>query len=158
MLPLMEREFVEKRKWLTSQEMIDIIAVMQSLPGLIAVNMAVLVGYRVKGVGGACAAAFGSVISPFLVILILASGLSRLGDSATLQHIFLGIRAGTAALILLSLIRLAQRVLTSPLAWTLGVFGFVAAVILNVDVVWVIVCGFVVGLALILHEARRASK
>ena len=53
MLPLMDREFVEKRNYLSEQEMVDIVAVMQSLPGLIVVNMAVLIGYRVKGVVGA---------------------------------------------------------------------------------------------------------
>ena len=59
MLPLLDRAFVEKRGWLTEQEMADVVAVMQALPGLIAVNMAVLVGYRVKGVAGALVAAFG---------------------------------------------------------------------------------------------------
>lgn len=112
MLPLMEREFVEKRNWLTSQEMVDIVAVMQALPGLIAVNMAVLVGYRVKGVLGAIAAAFASVLSPFIVIVVLATGLAALSDSSALNHVFLGVRAGTAALILLSLVRLIRRMFT----------------------------------------------
>ena len=112
MLPLMEREFVEKRNWLTSQEMVDIVAVMQALPGLIAVNMAILVGYRVKGVLGAIAAAFASVLSPFIVIVALATGLAALSDSSALNHVFLGVRAGTAALILLSLVRLIRRMFT----------------------------------------------
>ena len=108
MLPLMDREFVERRKWLTAQEMVDIVAVMQSLPGLIAVNMAVLVGYRVKGIAGALVAAFASVLSPFLVIVVVAAGLSSLADSPALDHIFLGVRAGTAALILMALVRLIK--------------------------------------------------
>lgn len=112
MLPLMEREFVEKRNWLTSQEMVDIVAVMQALPGLVAVNMAILVGYRVKGVLGAIAAAFASVLSPFIVIVALATGLAALSDSSALNHVFLGVRAGTAALILLSLVRLIRRMFT----------------------------------------------
>ena len=109
MLPLMEREFVEKRKWLTTQEMVDVVAVMQSLPGLIAVNMAVLVGYRVKGVLGALAAAFASVVSPFLMIAAVVAGCSSFFTSQAVQHVFLGVRAGTAALILLSLVKLVQR-------------------------------------------------
>ena len=109
MLPLMEREFVEKRQWMTAQEMMDVIAVMQSLPGLIAVNMAVLVGYRVKGVVGAFAAAFGSVLSPFLIIAAVAAGLASLSDSPALDHVFLGVRAGTAALISLSFVKLVRR-------------------------------------------------
>ncbi len=109
-MPMMEREFVDRRAWMTADEMVDVVAVMQSLPGLIAVNMAVLVGYRVKGVAGALVAAFASVLAPFAVIALVAAGLASLSASPVLDAIFLGVRAGTAALILLSLVRLARRV------------------------------------------------
>ena len=113
MLPLMEREFVEKRKWMTHEEMVDVVAVMQSLPGLIAVNMAVLIGYRVKGVAGALTAAFASVLTPFAVIAVLARGAAAISASPTLAHVFLGVRAGTAALVMMSLVKLAKSALTS---------------------------------------------
>lgn len=145
MLPLMEREFVEKRGWLTSQAMVDIVAVMQSLPGLIAVNMAVLIGYRVKGVTGALVAAFASVLSPFAIIVVIASGLSSLSDTPTLDHIFLGVRAGCAALIFMSLFKLVKQVMDGPLAWSLGAIAFVASVVLGIDITFVILFGFLVG-------------
>ena len=145
MLPLMDREFVEKRKYLTEQEMVDIVAVMQSLPGLIAVNMAVLIGYRVKGVSGALVAAFASVLSPFVIIAVIASGLSSLSNSPTFDHIFLGVRAGCAALILMSLVKLVQKVMDGPLAWSLGGLAFVASVVLGIDITYVILFGFLVG-------------
>ena len=145
MLPLIDREFVEKRKYLTKQEMVDIVAVMQSLPGLIAVNMAVLIGYRVKGVMGALVAAFASVLSPFVIIAAIASGLSSLSDSPTLDHIFLGVRAGCAALILMSLVKLVQTVMDGPLAWSLGVIAFVASGVIGIDITFVILFGFLVG-------------
>ena len=146
MLPLMDREFVEKRNYLSEQEMVDIVAVMQSLPGLIVVNMAVLIGYRVKGVAGALVAAFASVLSPFAIIAIVAAGLSSLTDSPTLDHVFLGVRAGTAALILMSLVKLAKQVMDGPLSWSLGAIAFVASVIIGVDITFVILFGFLVGL------------
>ena len=158
MLPLMERAFVEKRRWLTSQEMLDVVAVMQSLPGLIAVNMAVLVGFRVRGVAGALAAAFASVLSPFLIIVAVAAGLSSLSDSPTLSSVFLGIRAGTAALILLSLFRLVRQACDTPLAGTLCALAFLAAVVLRVDVTLVILAGFAVGLVLVVANALRRAK
>ena len=145
MLPLMDREFVEKRKYLTEQEMVDIVAVMQSLPGLIVVNMAVLIGYRVRGVAGALVSAFASVLSPFVIIAIVAAGLSSLTDSPTLDHIFLGVRAGTAALILMSLFKLAKQVMDGPLAWSLGIIAFVASVVIGIDITYVILFGFLVG-------------
>lgn len=154
MLPLMEREFVAKRKWLSPQEMIDVVAVMQSLPGLIAVNMAALVGYRVRGVVGSLVAVFASVLSPFLIIAAVAAGMASLSDSPTLAHVFLGVRAGTAALILLSLGRLARQVMDGPVAWTLGALSFLAAVVFRVDVTLVVLGGLAVGFGYVLAGAR----
>ena len=158
MLPLMDREFVEKRKYLTEQEMVDIIAVMQSLPGLIVVNMAVLIGYRVRGVAGALVSAFASVLSPFVIIAAVAAGLSSLTDSPTLDHIFLGVRAGTAALILMSLFKLAKQVMDGPLAWSLGIIAFVASVVLGIDITFVILFGFLVGVAHIAICSRKGRS
>lgn len=158
MLPLADREFVEKRRWLTEQEMADVVAVMQSLPGLIAVNMAVLVGYRVKGVAGALVAAFASVLTPFLIIVAAATGLSALADSPTLGHVFLGIRAGTAALILLSLVRLAEKVMDGPFSWALGALAFLAGVVFRVDVTLIVLFGFLVGIGLIVVRALKETR
>ena len=158
MLPLMEREFVEKRKWMTHEEMVDVVAVMQSLPGLIAVNMAVLIGYRVKGVAGALTAAFASVLSPFVIIACVAAAMSACTDSPTVRHVFLGVRAGTAALILLSLSKLAKKVFDSPLAWTLGAAAFLAAVVFRVDVTFVILFGFLAGFGFIVANALKEAR
>ena len=158
MLPLMDREFVEKRRWLTPQEMVDIVAVMQSLPGLIAVNMAVLIGYRVKGVMGALVAAFASVLSPFAIIVVIASGLSSLSDTPTLDHIFLGVRAGCAALIFMSLFKLVKQVMDGPLAWSLGAIAFVASVVLGIDITFVILFGFLVGCGHVAICLRKGAR
>jgi len=158
MLPLFDRAFVEKRKWMTSDEMVDVVAVMQSLPGLIAVNMAVLIGYRIKGFWGALAASFGVVLTPFFAIAVLARCMALLSGNPMLDHIFLGVRAGTAALILMSLVKLSKNVLAGPLAWTLAVLSFAAAVILRVDLTFVILGGFSVGLVLIVVQALRRAR
>lgn len=158
MLPLADRAFVEKRRWLTAQEMADVVAVMQSLPGLIAVNMAVLVGYRVKGVAGALVAAFASVLSPFLIIVAAAAGFSSLADSPTLGHVFLGIRAGTAALILISLVRLAEKVMDGRASWALGAVAFLAGVVFRVDATWIVLFGFLVGVGLVVVRALKEAR
>ena len=158
MLPVLEREFVERRGWLKPEEMLDVVAVMQSLPGLIIINMAVLIGYRVKGTVGALVAAFASVLSPFVMIAAIAAGLASFADSPTLSHVFLGVRAGTAALILMSLGKLVKKVLVSPLAWTLGVVGFVASVVLKVDITFVILLGFAVGLGFVVQNALKEAR
>jgi len=158
MLPLMDREFVERRKWMTPDEMVDVVAVMQSLPGLIAINMSVLVGYRVKGLWGGLAASVGAVLTPFAVIAAVARCMTLLSGNPTLDHIFLGVRAGTAALIMMSLVKLSKSVLTGRLAWTLAVASFAAAVVLQVDLTFVILGGFAAGGALVALQAFRRSR
>ena len=158
MLPVMQREFVEKRNWLTEKEMIDIVAVMQSLPGIIAVNMSVLIGYRICGIAGAIAAAFSAVAVPFLVIVLLATGHSMLSASPILDHIFLGVRAGVAALILLSAIKLAKKVLVSRLSWLLGAASFIACVVFEIDATWAIAGGILVGILLLAFKTIKEPK
>ena len=158
MLPLMEREFVERRKWLTADEILDVVAVMQSLPGLIAINMAVLVGYRVKGVAGAAVASLASVISPFAVIAAIAGFLSTLSSSTALDHVFLGVRAGTAALILVSLLKLVRSALQGWFARALAIASFIAAIVLRVDITLIVLFGFAVGLGHVGHVALRSRK
>lgn len=158
MLPLIDREFVERRGWLTSQQMVDVVAVMQSLPGLIIVNMAVLVGYRVKGIFGACVAAFASVLTPFAVIAVIACWASEISTSPTLEHVFLGVRAGTAALVFMSLFKLAKSSLDGRFAWTLAILSCVAAVGLQVDVTYIVLFGFLVGVGLVLWNVLRKER
>ena len=158
MLPLLGREFVEKRGWLTSQEMIDVVAVMQSLPGLVIINMAVLIGYRVCRTAGALVAAVGSVLTPFAVIAVLARSVAAFSQDPLLGQVFLGVRAGTAALILMSLVKLSRGVLTGPLAGTLAALSFVAAVVFSVDLTYVVLAGFAVGGCLIVCRAFGKAR
>ncbi len=158
MLPLLERELVTRRRWLTSDELVETIAVVQSLPGLIAINMAVLVGYRVRGVAGALVASVAVTLTPFLLVALIAGTLASLSDSPTLNHVFLGVRAGTAALILLSLARLARAALDGPFAWTLAALAFLAAVVLQVDLTLVVLIGFAAGLALAVARALGRAR
>ena len=158
MLPFMSREFVERRRWLTAEDLLDVVGVMQSLPGLIATNMAVLVGYRVKGAWGALVAAVASSLTPFAVVAAVASFVSSLADSPALAHAFLGVRAGTAAMILLSLGRLARAALDSRFAWALAVASFFAATACEVDIGFVVLFGFAVGVVLLVVRAWREVR
>lgn len=158
MLPMMDSEFVERRKWLTKEEMIDIIAVVQSLPGAIACNMAVLIGYRVKGVVGALVAVASSIIMPIIAICVIAYFLSSLKVSPAIEHIFLGVRAGTAALIAVSLIKLARGVLKDAFTWCLCVLSFIAAVVLKIDITYIIVASLIIGIVLIVVNGVKSYK
>ena len=114
-LPLYEAELAVRRKWVDHEEILDVYAVGQSVPGVIATNTATLLGYRIGGRLGGIAAAFGVMLPAFLVILFVAIVLPQFKESRLVQGAMMGIRPAVAALILRATIQLGKR---SLLDWT----------------------------------------
>jgi len=106
MLPLLQREMVERQGWVENSDIGDYYALSQCSPGLIAVNMAVYIGYPLRGLTGALAAALGVIAPSVLVILLLASLLQNLAHVALVGHAFAAIRAAVAVLVVQSVYRL----------------------------------------------------
>lgn len=148
MLPLMSKEFAEDRDWVTAEEMVDVVAIVQSVPGIIAVNMAILIGQRAAGFAGVLAASFGVVLPPVIVIIAIAALLVQLAGNAVMDHIFLGVRAAVSALILLSVIKMGKTVLKSPVPIVIALLGFLLLVLFDADAVGMIIGAAVAGLAL----------
>jgi chromate transporter len=109
MISVIENEVVNKKKWLSDQEFVDMLAMVQSLPGPISINSSVYVGYKQKGVLGAIAAAVGTALPSFIIILLLAIVFTDVNDHPTIEKIFKGIRPAVVALIVAPLIRLAKK-------------------------------------------------
>lgn len=149
MLPLITDEFVEKRKWISQDEMIDAVAVVQSMPGILAANLSVLLGYRIAGIPGALSATLGVSLPPFITIMLIVTCLNQIGNSPELSHAFLGVRAAVCALILVSVIKLGRKALCSPFAITLAVAGFLGLILFNFNIILLI---FVAGCIGLLHE------
>lgn len=103
MIPLIQREATEKKKWISDQELLDIVAVAESTPGPIAINSATFVGSKVAGFFGAFWATIGVVLPSFLIILAISAILSQFESLRLVQYAFAGIRAGVLALILKAL-------------------------------------------------------
>ena len=147
MIPVMEREFIDRRAWLTAEDMVDTLALVQSMPGVIAVNMALMIGYRTAGIPGAMTAAAGVTLPPFLVILAVAAFFRTLSSSETMSHIFRGVRAAVCALILLSAVNMGKKLLKAPFPWFTAVLSFVIFLLLpQVNVVYVILAAGIAGL------------
>ncbi|MBR3200028.1 MAG: chromate transporter [Mogibacterium sp.] len=106
MLPILQREIVENKKWATSEQLTDYYAVGQCTPGVIAVNTATFIGAKQAGIAGGIVATLGVVTIPAVLILIIAAFLSSFMDSVIVAHAFNGIRACVTALILVSVIKL----------------------------------------------------
>ncbi|HAZ18588.1 MAG TPA: chromate transporter [Clostridiales bacterium] len=109
MLPLLIREIVTKKKWVTEDELLDYYAIVQCTPGIIAVNTATFIGYKRKGIPGGIIAALGAVLPSLLIILLIASALSGLMDNHYVLYALGGIRAAVCALLVNTIINMAKK-------------------------------------------------
>ena len=99
MIPLIEREVVDKQKWITREDFIDALAIAQSLPGILAVNISILVGNRLRGFKGSLIATLGTILPSFLIILAIAIWFVQSYDNPVVERVFKGIRPAVVALI-----------------------------------------------------------
>ncbi len=108
MVPLIEKEIVEKRKWLDSEEVADVFALSQSIPGAVAINSATFIGHRIGGVKGALAAMIGVSLPTFLIVLALGASYLFIHDHPKLEAAFISIRVTIVAIIVYAAIKIAK--------------------------------------------------
>lgn len=147
MLPLLQREIVEKKHWATEEELLDYFAVGQCTPGIIAVNTATFVGFKEKKLSGAIFATLG-VVSPSLVIItVIAALLSNFAHIAAVQNAFAGIRVAVCVLILNSIVKLWKKSVVDKLTFAVFLAVFIGSVLLShVSPVVFIVAAAVLGI------------
>ena len=109
MLPLLEKDLVNKRGWTTMDDLADYFAIGQCTPGIIALNVSTFIGYKRKGVVGALASTMGFLTGPIAIILVIASFLSNFAELEIVQHAFAGIRVCVCVLILEAILRLWKK-------------------------------------------------
>ena len=108
MIPIIEAEVVDKHKWVTKEEFLDLIAIAQSCPGVFAANISIFIGYRMKKVPGAVITCLGTCLPSFLIILLIAMFFHRFQDNPVVASIFRGIRPAVVALIAVPTFNLAK--------------------------------------------------
>ena len=158
MIPLIQKEAVEKKGWVTDDDILEIIAIAESTPGPIAINSATFVGYRTCGFWGAVCATFGVVLPSFVVILTIRYILKEFQNIRAVQYAFNGIRAGVLALLFKALWTMYKK---SPKGWAAYVVmaaAFVLTAILDVNVLLVIIACAVFGLVTATMAERRTGK
>lgn len=149
MLPLIQKEVVDKKSWMSEEEFLDAISLTNSLPGPLATNAATFVGYRVSKVKGSLAAVLGAVLPSIIIILIIASFFKNAADYPVVQNIFNAVRPAVVALILYSVIKLAKTAkITKNLNWLVALAAFAAITFFDVHPIIVIVCAALYGLVL----------
>jgi len=125
MIPLIQREVCENKCWVKEKDIVDILALSQSLPGAIAINTSTFLGYRIAGVRGAFAATLGVVLPSFLIILGISSFLLKYGNSEMARKFFNGINAVVVALILASVYKLWNSCINDKRGWITAITAFI---------------------------------
>ena len=143
MIPLIEKEVVNKHKWVEKEEMLDLIAIAQSCPGVFAINIAIFIGYKLRKLRGAIATALGTALPSFLIILAIAIFFKQFEDNKVVAAIFRGIRPAVVALIAVPTFRLGQRAQLNKFTIWIPVVCALAIWALGVSPIYIIiVAGF----------------
>ena len=147
MLPIIQKEVVETKGWMTDEEFLDAISLTNSLPGPLATNSATFVGYRVARAPGSLAAVLGAATPSVLIILLIAVVFNNIMDYPVVQYIFDGIRPAVVALILYAVIKLAKSAKVGEyFNWVVALCGFVAIAVFGLHPILVVVCAAAYGL------------
>lgn len=154
MLPLLQREVVKARHWMSDAELEDRFAVSQSLPGLIAVNTAIFVGNKVRGSRGGIAAALGVAFPSLAVITVIAAFVSNFSDQPVVKNAFAGIRVCVLVLILDAILTLRKRAVVDVITGIVAAAVFVLSVLLSISPIFYVIAA---GIAGILFMDRKAA-
>lgn len=132
MLPMLQKEIVETRHWATEDELMDYFAIGQCTPGIIAVNTATFIGYKINGIVGGIVATLGVIAPSMVIITIIAAFIQGFADLPVVAHAFAGIRACVCVLIFNAVVKLGRKSLVSPVA--VGIFCVILALSLFTDI------------------------
>lgn len=146
MLPLVEKYAVYDKKWITKEEFVDMIALTQSIPGPIAVDTSVYIGYKVAGIAGSIAAVFGAVFSAYVAILIIAIYFVNISQNKNVEAIFKGIRPAVVALLAVPVLRMGKSSKITRKTIIIPIITVVLVVFFNVNAVYIIIASAVGGL------------
>lgn len=158
MIPQMARDFVEKYGWLKEEEIVDFFSVAQSLPGVVAVNASILIGYRLAGVAGGIVAALGAILPSFLVLIVVTIFYEAFITSPVVLGAMRGVRAAVTALLFYTALRLRKGALTDVFCWVLFLAAAAVALFTDVNVVLLLLGGAALGVLYTALWSRRQRK
>ena len=157
-LPLLTSELVEKKNWITSDELCEFYAIGASLPGIIAANTAIFTGRKLLGTKGAVAATVGMVLPAFVAIVLLATILSEIINLPTTQHIFWGVGIGVIVLLFLAVKEMWKKSVNDKFSLTVYIVCTILALTRKVPLALIIIGALVCGITLQKFEDRQKLK
>ena len=154
MLPMLQREVVEKQGWVTEEDVLDCYAIGQCTPGVIAVNTATFVGYKQKGISGGLAATLGVVCPSIIIITVIALVLDTFASNPYVMHAFGGIRLAVAVLALMAVVKLYKSGVNGAFGNALFVATFLLSALLDISPVILVLAAVVLGVVLELVRGK----
>lgn len=156
MLPILQREIVDKRGWATEDELMDYYAIGQCTPGVIAVNTSTFIGYKTHGLPGAVAATAGMISPSLVIIIIIAAFIQQFAHLEIVQNAFAGIRIAVCALVLQSVWKMAKKGVVDVPTAVILVITFIAVAFLGISPVTMVVVAAAAGILVNLIRRHRA--
>jgi len=148
MLPMLKFELVEKKQWVTEEELLDYYAVGQCTPGIIAVNVATFVGYRRKGITGAIFSTLGMISPSLIIVSILAMFLQQFMNNETVAHAIGGIKVVVCALMLQTVVTMAKKTVKGLLPGIVAVIAFALSMFSPIPTVIIVIMAGIFGIIL----------
>lgn len=158
MLPMLQREVVDKHHWVTEEDVLDCYAIGQCTPGVIAVNTATFVGYRQGKIPGAIVATLGVIAPSYLIITVIATVLSHFADYPAVIHAFSGIRVAVAVLVTMAVVKLFKSGIRNTLGLIVMLLSFLLTLILGLSPVWIVLGCILGGIAMALLQKRKEAQ
>lgn len=158
MMPMMQKELIDRRHWITEEDLIDYYAVGQSTPGIVAVNVSTFVGYRQFGILGGIVATLGMVTPSLVIIMILAGLINSISDLPYVQKALKGINVAVAALLTSVIINFAKKTVKSLTNAIFMMISFILVFAFKVPTFIIILAALATGIILTLIEKKKADK
>ena len=158
MLPMMQREFVEDKKWMTEEELIDFFAIGQSTPGIIAINVSTFVGYKRCGVTGGFFGTLGMVTPSLIIITILATLINSIEDYPFVQRALKGVNVVVAALLTNVTYNFAKKTVKNWWSAVILICSFCALFIFKLPSYWVILTAILIGIIVTVIQTAKSRK
>ena len=154
MLPLIEQEML-RRHWISEADIQDIIVLAQSAPGILAVNMAIYTGHKIRGIRGSIVSALGAVLPSLAIILLIAMFFTEFKDNDIVRRIFQGVRPAAVALILVPAVRMAKSGCRQWWTWLIALASLLGVAFLKVSPVWIILVTLTVSISVSLLRQKK---
>ena len=158
MIPLIQEEVVKKRKWIDEHEFIDMLAMAQSAPGVMAINTAIFIGYKMRGFKGSVVTALGTALPSFIIILLVAMVFTSFRENPTVERIFKGIRPAVVALIAAPLYKMGKSAGVNRKTIIIPVASILLIWLANISPIWVVLAAISGGIPFGTYNAKKRTK